>query len=86
MQDHDNLRKNILALLELRKRAGLHARSKVTIRRATGDVYAATIDDNVAMKIGHGDWSPNNPMINVGQKEWRIAASGPNFAVWEAIR
>lgn len=34
-------------------------RSKVTIRKASADVYAATIDDKVAMKIGPGDWSPN---------------------------
>jgi hypothetical protein len=26
----------------------------VTIRKAAGDVYAATIDDKIAMKIGEG--------------------------------
>jgi alpha-amylase len=28
----------------------------VTVRKAAGDVYAATIDDKIAMKIGPGDW------------------------------
>lgn len=44
-----------LLLLDSRPRS-----SKVTVRKAHGDVYAATIDDKVAMKIGGGDWSPNS--------------------------
>ena len=28
----------------------------MTVRKAAGDVYAATIDDKIAMKIGPGDW------------------------------
>lgn len=84
-QDKDSLRKNILDILAVRKRAGLNSRSKVTIRKTSNDLYAATVDDKVAVKIGQGDWSPNNASINVGQKEWKICASGPNFAVWEAV-
>ena len=35
----------IIDLVKLRKSAGLNARSKVAVRKAAGDVYAATIDD-----------------------------------------
>ena len=69
----------------MRKKHQLNARSKVTVRKAAGDVYAATIDDKVAMKIGRGDWSPNMARIDVGQKEWTKACTGQNFAVWEAV-
>lgn len=51
-------------------------RSKVTIRKAAGDVYAATIDDKVAMKIGPGDWSPNSVGIKVNGKEFKVVVSG----------
>ena len=33
---------------------------QVRIVKASGDLYAAVIDDKVAMKIGPGDWSPNS--------------------------
>ena len=39
----------------------------------------------VALKIGRGEWSPNSANINVGQKEWRLTATGPNVAGWTAI-
>ena len=37
----------ILELLKIRKDWGLSARSKVVVRKAATDVYAATIDDKV---------------------------------------
>ena len=37
------------------------------------------------MKIGRGKWSPNDAAVNVGQREWRLAASGQNAAVWVAV-
>ena len=48
------------------------------MRKAAGDVYAATIDDKIAMKIGRGDWSPNS----AGGKEWKLVVTGQNVAVW----
>ena len=62
------------------KDAGINARSKVAVRRAAPDVYAATIDDRVAMKLGAGGWSPNDQ--RACDKEWRLSASGQNVAVW----
>jgi alpha-amylase len=83
-QDKDGLRKSVIGLVELRKKHGINARSKVTIRKAAADVYACTIDDKLAMKIGPGDWSPNSAGIKLGNSPCKIAASGYNFAVWEA--
>lgn len=37
----------ILDTIQVRKAAGINARSKVTVRKAAGDVYAATLDDKV---------------------------------------
>jgi alpha-amylase len=60
-------------------------RSKVTVRKAAADVYAATVDDKIAMKIGTGNWSPRDSQLKgTGGREYKLAASGPNFAVWEA--
>ncbi len=58
---------------------------QVLILKAAGDVYAASIDSKIAMKVGPGDWSPGAANLQVGQKEWKLALSGPNYAIWEAI-
>mmetsp|Transcript_26573 Transcript_26573/g.67656 ORF Transcript_26573/g.67656 Transcript_26573/m.67656 type:complete len:709 (-) Transcript_26573:349-2475(-) len=81
--EQGGLRKAIMQLVELRKKYGINARSKVTVRKAAADVYAASIDDKVAMKIGSGDWSPNNSGLRLGGRDMKLAVSGPNFAVWE---
>ena len=58
-------------------------RSKVVVKKATGDVYAAVIDDKVAIKMGSGDWSPNSPATKASGKDMKLASSGFQFAVWE---
>ncbi len=58
---------------------------QVVVLKAASDVYAATIDSKIAMKVGPGDWSPDIANLQLGQKEWKLAMSGPNTAVWEAI-
>lgn len=80
-QETGGLRKAIMDLLELRKTAGIHCRSKVLVRKAATDVYAATIDDKVAMKIGRGDWSPRSSGVEP-KKDWKLACSGHNWAAW----
>ena len=60
-------------------------RVQVTILKAATDVYAATVDKKLAMKVGWGDWSPETANVQVGQKSWALNCSGPNFAVWEAV-
>jgi len=42
--------------MAVRKRNGISCRSKVSVKKAAGDVYAAVIDDKLAVKIGPGDW------------------------------
>mmetsp|Transcript_15218 Transcript_15218/g.26374 ORF Transcript_15218/g.26374 Transcript_15218/m.26374 type:complete len:244 (+) Transcript_15218:26-757(+) len=81
-QEKDALRTNVLALVDLRRKHGLTSRSKVVVRKAVAECYAATIDDKLAMKIGSGDWSPAG--LKLQGREPKLALSGPNFAVWEA--
>lgn len=68
----------------MRTRNGINCRSKVAVKKAAGDVYAALIDEKIAVKIGPGDWSPNQSSIKVKGKDMKLACSGNGFAVWEA--
>lgn len=47
--------------------------------KAERDVYAATIDDRVAMKIGPGYYEPPS-----GPQIWSLALEGYDYKVWEA--
>lgn len=58
---------------------------QVIVHKAAADLYAASIDKKIAMKVGHGNWSPTDDNCQVGQRDWVLATSGPNFAIWEAI-
>jgi alpha-amylase len=61
-------------LIHIRKKQGIHSASTVNIVRAETGLYAAIIDNKVAMKMGANNWDPG-----VG---WVIAASGNQYAVW----
>jgi hypothetical protein len=65
----------IQKLMSLRLAQGIHCRSQVHILKADSGVYAAQIDDRVIVKIGPGDWSPNNP-------SWERDGSGHEWCVW----
>ncbi len=65
----------INTLIQVRKDNGIHSQSIVSIQQATTDVYAAIIDDKVAVKIGSGSWSPEDT-------EYTLVASGNNYAIW----
>lgn len=71
----DPLRETIWTLIRLRRTAGLHAESGVNILTAQADLYAALIDDKVAIKIGPASWQPEGA-------DWADAAHGDDFAVW----
>lgn len=58
---------------------------QVLVHKATNDVYAASIDKKIAVKVGPGNWSPQDGGVQIGQKDWTLAISGPNFAVWDAV-
>ncbi|XP_057949232.1 alpha-amylase 3, chloroplastic [Malania oleifera] len=72
-------RSEISALISLRNRNKIHCRSTVQITKAERDVYAAIIDDKVAMKIGPGYYEPPN-----GSKKWSTSIEGRDYRVWEA--
>lgn len=69
-----NRKAEIDKLLKVRRDAGLHSESSVNIVKAEQDLYAAIVDDKVAMKMGGKDWNPGTG--------WILATSGNNYAVW----
>lgn len=68
------LKKEIAALVKLRRAAGVDAASVVTILKAEQGLYAAVTGGRLALKLGDRPWSPG--------EGWRPAASGPGYAVW----
>lgn len=67
---HDSIRD----LVKIRKYAGINSTSYVSIKVADSVKYCAVIDQKVAVKIGHGDWSPG--------QDWTLAVNGNDYAVW----
>jgi alpha-amylase len=70
----DYTRHRIDKLIQVRKRAGIHARSHVEIKEAWTGLYAAIIDGQLAVKLGSRGWSPG--------WGWQLAVDGEKFAVW----
>lgn len=66
---------SIKTLVDIRKAQGITSTSNVSIAAATTGLYAAVIDNKVAMKIGPNTWNPSG-------SGWVLAASGSNYAVW----
>jgi alpha-amylase len=64
----------IKKLIQIRKQQGLHSNSAVNIVKAETGLYAAIIDNKVAMKMGATDWNPG-----IG---WTLSTSGNQYAVW----
>ncbi|XP_027348716.1 alpha-amylase 3, chloroplastic isoform X4 [Abrus precatorius] len=69
----------IAALLSIRKQNKIHCRSTVQICKAERDVYAAIIDEKIAMKIGPGHFEPPS-----GSQNWSSAWEGRDYKIWEA--
>lgn len=76
---YSHYQSEIAALISVRKRNKIHCRSTVKIAKAEGDVYAAIIDDKVAVKIGPGHYEPS-----AGPQKWSTAMEGRDYKVWEA--
>ncbi|TMW96272.1 hypothetical protein EJD97_007641 [Solanum chilense] len=72
----NSMHDQIVKLIAIRRNQGIHSRSSIRIIEAQPNLYAATIDDKVSMKIGDGSWCPAG-------KEWTLAISGHRYAVWE---
>lgn len=79
--DHifSHCRSEIESLISLRNRNKIHCRSRLQITKAERDVYAATIDKKVAVKIGPGHYEPPS-----GPQRWSQAMEGRDYKVWEA--
>lgn len=65
----------IQTMIQIRKVNGIHSTSTLNIIQSQTDLYAAVIDDKVAMKLGSGSWTPSG-------SEWVLATSGVDFAIW----
>ncbi|WCJ32490.1 alpha-amylase-like 3 [Euphorbia peplus] len=79
---HDHLfshyRSEISSLISIRNRNKIHCRSTVVITKAERDVYAAIIEEKVAIKIGPGHYEPHS-----GPQQWSLALEGNDYKVWE---
>lgn len=64
----------IRRLMQLRQQVGIHSRSHVEIKEASRGLYAALIDDRVAMKLGARHWHPGHG--------WHLVVDGERHAVW----
>ena len=71
----DNLRKQIDSLLDVRDKMKIHARSVLKIEHAKDNLYAAKIDDKVAVKLGREHWEPKGD-------GWKVEAFGDDWCVW----
>ncbi|XP_057814202.2 alpha-amylase [Cryptomeria japonica] len=74
-----NLKEGIRKLIEIRKRNQIKANSACTIITAESDLYMANIEEKVILKIGArydvGKFVPS--------KDFQLATSGNDYAVWE---
>lgn len=76
------LKDEITALIDVRRRNGIHAASKLEILCAEADMYVARIDDRVTLKMG--------PRFDMGgllpsPDTSKLACSGMDYAVWETL-
>ncbi|MBI9018650.1 MAG: alpha-amylase [Phycisphaerae bacterium] len=62
-------------LIDLRRRAALHAQSNVNIIAAQKNLYVAIVDDKIALKLGPDPWSPDSP-------DWSLQLQAHDLAVW----
>ncbi|KAK4481620.1 hypothetical protein RD792_012524, partial [Penstemon davidsonii] len=76
--DHifSDYKSEIAKLISIRKQNKINCRSTVNIVKAERDVYAAIIDEKLAMKIGPGHYEPSNG-------NWSTAIEGRDYKVWE---
>lgn len=74
------LKDEIFKLVAIRKRNNVLSGSKVEIQCAEKDLYVAKINDRVVVKLG-----PRYDMGNLvpNSNEFKVAASGKDFCVWE---
>ena len=72
------MKEEISKLTAIRSRNGIKPDSVVRILAADADLYAASIDDKIIMKIG-----PRLDVGNLVPPTFKIATSGKDYSVWE---
>ncbi|XP_044949800.1 alpha-amylase isozyme 3A-like [Hordeum vulgare subsp. vulgare] len=73
-----NLKQEINALAAVRNRNGINAGSKLRILAAESDMYVATVDERVIVKLG-----PRFDAGSVIPSDFHVVAHGNNYCVWE---
>ncbi|XVF56411.1 hypothetical protein PTKIN_Ptkin06aG0118500 [Pterospermum kingtungense] len=68
----------ITKLVDIRNRIGINRTSAVTILASDADLYMASIDDKIIMKIG-----PKMDLRNLVPSNYQLATLGESYAVWE---
>lgn len=78
-----NVENEIKALIQVRKDAGIHSQSPVTIIQSQNGLYVASIAGDtktVVLKMGYSNWGdPANEGIS---GTWNLDTYGTNYAVW----
>uniref|UniRef100_A0A5B7BQV1 Alpha-amylase n=1 Tax=Davidia involucrata TaxID=16924 RepID=A0A5B7BQV1_DAVIN len=72
------LKDEIAKLATIRTRNGISATSKVQIMASDADLYVATIDEKIIVKIG-----PKLDLGNLIPPNYLVATSGNDYCVWE---
>ena len=70
------IKSQIDAMIKIRKDNLLSSTSSLNIVAASNNLYAAIIDNKVAMKLGSDNWSPSGT-------GWTLKLSGTGFAIWD---
>ncbi len=70
----DDHQKQISALARLRIMEGIHAESEIEILHADHNLYVATIDGKVLVKLGQNHYAPG--------QGWKVALSGNGYTIW----
>ncbi|PWA06857.1 starch-binding protein [Flavobacterium psychrotolerans] len=70
------IKKEIDAMIKIRKDNLLSSTSNLNIVQASNNLYAAIIDDKVALKLGSDNWSPSGT-------GWVLKLSGTGFSIWD---
>lgn len=70
------IKSQIDAMIKIRKDNLLSSTSSLNIVAASNNLYAAIIDNKVAMKLGSDNWSPSGT-------GWTLKLSGTGYAIWD---
>lgn len=69
-----NLYEPLQTLIKIRKSNKINSGSELKIVKAEQGLYAAIVDDKVAIKLGWKDWAPS--------ADFKLQTSGDQYAIW----